>query len=93
MIYAYAKITVTNPEAMAQYREVAGEALARHGGKVETATAEFTVLDGTPERPDVSALLSFPDKDAALAWANDPELSDIHALRRSSGQSDILLLG
>jgi len=93
MIYAYAKMTVTNPQALADYREVAGAALAKHGGKVEGGAAEFTVLDGAPEAPDVAALLSFPDKDAAIAWSNDPELQDVHALRRSAGGSEILLLG
>jgi uncharacterized protein (DUF1330 family) len=93
MIYAYAKLTVTNPDALAEYRDVAAAALAKHGGKVESATREFTVLDGSPDMPNVGALLSFPDKDAALAWANDPDLADIHALRRSAGGSDILLLG
>lgn len=93
MIYAFAKLTVTNPEALETYRDVAGEALARHGGKVESASKDFTVLDGTPEAPDVAALLSFPDRDSALAWARDPALEDVHALRRSAGGSDILLLG
>ena len=93
MIYAYAKLTVTKPDALAEYREVAGGALAKHGGKVEGNTRSPTVLDGTPDIPDVAALLSFPDKDAALAWANDPDLKRVHALRRSAGGSDILLLG
>lgn len=93
MVYAYAMLTVTNPDALAAYREQAGPALARHGGKVEAASSEFTVLDGAPEKPGVAALLSFPDRDAALAWANDPELSATHDLRRGAGASDILLLG
>ena len=93
MIYAYAEITVTNPEALDQYRDVANEALAKHGGKVESAAHEFTVLDGAPDKPNVVALLSFPDRDAAIAWSTDPELADVHALRRSAGASDILLLG
>ena len=92
MIYAYAKLTVTNPDALNAYREKAGEALARHGGAVVTASAETTNLDGTPDAPDVAALLSFPDKAAALAWAGDAELADVHELRRSAGKSDILLL-
>lgn len=93
MIYAYAKLTVTNPEALSQYRDKAGEALARHGGKVEASAKEFTVLDGAPDAPNVAALLSFPDKASAIAWAEDPELNDVHALRRSAGGSEILLLG
>lgn len=93
MIYAIAKLTVTNPDALAQYREVAGAALAKHGGKVETASGELTVLDGAPTIPNVAALLSFPDKEAALAWSTDTDLADVHELRRSVGGSDILLLG
>lgn len=93
MIYAYAKLTITNPDALAEYRNIAGKALTKHGGKVESNTREPTVLDGVPDIPNVAALLSFPDKKAALAWANDPELKDVHALRHSIGGSDILLLG
>lgn len=93
MIYAYAKLTVQNPDALVAYREQAGPALARHGGKVEQATTETTALDGTPDLPDVAALLSFPDKDAALGWINDPDLKELHDLRRSTGASVIVLLG
>ncbi|MEL6598431.1 MAG: DUF1330 domain-containing protein [Pseudomonadota bacterium] len=93
MIYAYAQITVSNPEALAQYRDLAEGALAKHGGKVESAAREFTVLDGAPDMPNVAALLSFPDKDAAIAWSKDPDLAEVHALRRSAGASDILLIG
>lgn len=93
MIYAYVKLTVTNPKALAEYRDVAGAALAKHGGKVESGAMEFTVLDGAPDMPNAAAVLSFPNKEAAIAWSNDPELADVHALRRSAGGSDILLLG
>ncbi|MBM7068442.1 DUF1330 domain-containing protein [Actibacterium sp. 188UL27-1] len=93
MIYAYVSLTVTNPDSLAKYREQGAPALARHGGKVETATAETSVLDGSPNLPDMAALLSFPDRGAALAWINDPELAETHALRRGAGASDIVLLG
>ena len=93
MIYAYVKLTVTNPDSLAQYRELAADALASHGGKVVHATTHTTSLDGTPDIPDVAVILAFPDKDAALAWIDDPELVDIHNLRRGAGKSDILLLG
>ena len=93
MIYAIAHLDVDNPEKLAAYREKASDALARHGGKVEVATQDLTVLDGAPDKPKIAALLSFPDRDAALAWANDPELKDVHALRRGAGRSDIMMLG
>lgn len=93
MIYALFKADVKRPEALAAYRDQAGTALAKHGGKVEQATPSASALDGAPSLPDVAALLSFPDKSAALAWINDPDLADLHDLRRSAGQTEILLLG
>lgn len=93
MIYAYAKLTINNPESLAAYREKASPALARHGGKVEQATTQPTALDGAPDLPDMAALLSFPDRDSALGWINDPELASVHDLRRNAGASDIVLLG
>lgn len=93
MVYAYVALKITNPESLAAYREVAVDALARHGGEVVSAAREFTTLDGTPDIPDAAVLVSFPDKDSAVAWSNDPELSDVHALRRAAGSSDIFLLG
>ena len=51
MIYAYAHLSVKNPEALAQYRDVADAALAKHGGRVVTAARDFDVLDGAPQAP------------------------------------------
>ncbi|MEP5154325.1 DUF1330 domain-containing protein [Planktotalea sp.] len=93
MIFAYVSLDITNPASLAEYREVAGDALAKHGGKVESAARAFTVLEGAPKQPDMAAILSFPDKAAAVAWSEDIALQDVHNLRRGSGQSDILLLG
>jgi len=93
MIYAIFKANVKSPDALAAYRDQAGAALAKHGGKVEQATPTPTALDGSPSLPNVAALLSFPDKSAAQAWINDPDLAALHDLRRSAGQTEILLLG
>lgn len=92
MVHAIAFLTVTNPESMAQYREKAGEALAKHGGAVVQVSRSPATLDGAPELPDVVALLSFPDAAAAHAWANDPELASIHDLRRGAGKSNIFVM-
>ena len=93
MIYAVFKADISHPEALVGYREQAGAALAKHGGKVEQATPSPSALDGDPALPDAVAILSFPDKTAAEAWINDPALSALHDLRRSAGRTEILLLG
>ncbi|GAB5435952.1 DUF1330 domain-containing protein [Falsiruegeria mediterranea] len=92
MIYAVFKANLKNPQALGEYREQAGAALAKHGGKVEHATPSAQALDGAPSLPDVAALLSFPSAEAAQSWIDDPELADLHALRRSAGETEILLL-
>jgi uncharacterized protein (DUF1330 family) len=93
MIYAIFKADVKRPEALASYREQAAVALAKHGGKVEQATPSPTALDGSPTITNVAAVLSFPDKGAAHAWINDPELAALHELRRSIGHTKFILLG
>lgn len=93
MIYAVVRLTITDPETFAAYAERAGAALAKWGAKPEAMSTEPTRLEGDAPVPGRAVLLSFPDRDAALGWINDPEFADIHALRRNSGESDILLIG
>lgn len=92
MIYAYANIIVEFPEQLTAYRERAGEALARHGGQVLHTTPEQTILEGESDQLGIGAILGFDSKEGALAWINDPELSEIHALRNSIGRSTVTLL-
>ncbi|MEE9389477.1 MAG: DUF1330 domain-containing protein [Paracoccaceae bacterium] len=92
-IHVIATMHVTNPDSLAKYRERAGDALSRHGGSVVQASGALAILEGDGEAPNVAALLTFPDEQAARAWIDDPELAEVHALRRNSGQSEVLMLG
>lgn len=92
MIYAYVDMHNLNTENLAQYREHAGAALAKHDGAVLVAGKENQVIEGSAMAPAIAAVLSFPDKDSALSWINDPELADIHEMRRSSGEVSIVLI-
>lgn len=92
MVYAIFKATITNPDALARYREHAAAALEKHGGKVAQASTSPEALDGHPELPQMIAALSFPDAEAARAWINDPDLAEVHDLRRNAGETEIVLL-
>ena len=92
MIYAYVDMNITNPESLGQYREVAGAALQKHGGTVLTAGKDNMTIEGVHKAPDMAAILSFPDKPAALAWINDPELASVHTLRRGAGEVSIIVI-
>ena len=93
MIYAYVTMNISNPASLDAYKEKAGEALSKHSGAVVAMARDTTILEGKVLQHDVTAILSFPDKAAALAWRQDPELAKTHALREGSGDTAILLLG
>jgi len=90
--HAVVSLRITDPEKLGQYREKAADALARHGGEVVQASLELSVLEGNPVTPDGIAIVRFPDQGAARAWIGDPDLAEVHALRRRGGSSEIILL-
>ena len=53
---------------------------------------EAQVIEGDGPAPDVTVILTFPERDHALNWINDPEIAEVHARRRASGTSRILLM-
>lgn len=87
-----ALITVTNPDKLAAYKEVAADALAKHGGRVVRANPAPEALEAAVELPTVMALLEFPNDEQARAWRSDPDLAPVHALRNEGGKSTILKL-
>ncbi len=93
MIYATVQITITDPDSFAAYGAKAGAALEKWGAKAIAMSTAPTVLEGDTPAPGRMVLLSFPDKDAALGWINDPELSDTHELRRAAGTISTMLIG
>ncbi len=90
--YAFVTLNITDPDKMAAYREVAGPALAKYDAKPLQVSPEAIWLDGEGDVPDVAVLLSFPDREAAKNWRNDPELAYVHQMRNDSGTCKILLL-
>lgn len=90
--YALVTLDITQPETFAAYREVAGAALEKHGAAPLLASQTSEVIEGDRSAPTVSVILTFPDREAAKTWINDPELANVHALRRASGSSQIILM-
>jgi uncharacterized protein (DUF1330 family) len=75
--------------AFSEYRAVASEALAKHGGSIVIPPSPPTVLDGE-DTPAAVVILEFPDTASAEAWRNDPELASIHEMRNNGVHMDIL---
>lgn len=83
---------ITNGERMAEYRAVAGEALAKHGGEVVVPPTAPERVEGNAEPPTAIVLLCFPSAEAARAWRDDPELASVHAMRRAGADISFFLI-
>lgn len=92
MIYATVKLTIKDADMFSAYAERAGEALKKYGGAPVAQSTSPMVIEGSAEAPTRAVVLTFPDKESALGWINDPEFAEVHALRAGSGQSEIILL-
>lgn len=90
--YALVTVTIEDRDMFAEYRTLAGPAMAKHKAEPLAVSAEAQMIEGEGPAPDVTVILSFPDRDHALAWINDPDIADVHARRRASGTSRIILM-
>ncbi len=90
--YAVVAIHLEDPDAFARYRTMAGPALQKHQGKPLSVSSEAQIIEGDGVAPGVTVILEFPDRDHARAWINDKDIAEVHATRRASGRSQILLM-
>ncbi len=79
-----AHVTVTDTEAYAKYAELAGPALAKHGGAFIARAARYVQLEGK-ERPR-NVVAKFPSVEAAVECYNSPEYQQ--ALDHARGASE-----
>lgn len=84
---------IKDMEILQNYRQKAGEALAKHRGSIIAAGPLSTSIEGDAINADTAAIISFPDKEAAQSWISDPELAPVHALRNAAGKSSIMMIG
>ncbi len=88
--YVLAQLEVHDFETFKEYQTLADCAEAKHGGAAIAGGADSVTIEGGIQ--GVSVLLKFPDREAAMAWFNDPELAATHALRNKASKSTITLL-
>ena len=84
--------SLRDPDKMGEYRKVAVQALAKHGGRIVVPPTKPERIEGDGEAPQAIVLLSFPSADAARAWRDDPELAHIHAMRHAGADISFFLI-
>ena len=87
--YVIARVTVTNPEAYAEYAKGATEAIRQYGGRPLVRGGAYETLDGTWD-PKRIVVIEFPSADQAKTWYHSPEYQAIAALRHQHAQTEFL---
>ena len=76
------------PEYTAHVHDIA----AKHGGKYLSRSGNIDVLEGEPQEATLIALIQFPDKASAKAFANDPEYAPFAKARQDGSESRFQLI-
>lgn len=89
--YALIRHQITNEEAYARYRALAGPSVKLHGGSLVTKGAVYTELEGTNPL-DHMVLLAFPSAEAASTWFHSPEYTAAREARSGAGEMHISII-
>ncbi|MBK1635684.1 DUF1330 domain-containing protein [Rhodovulum adriaticum] len=85
-----AHVTVTDPAAYARYAELAGPAIATHGGRFIARGGRFVQLEGK-ERPR-NVVAQFPSVEAAEACYHSPEYQQALDHARGASERELLIV-
>jgi uncharacterized protein (DUF1330 family) len=85
-----AHVTVTDSEAYGKYAELAGPAVAKHGGVFIARGGRFVQLEGK-ERPR-NVVARFPSVDAAVECYNSPEYQAALDHARGASERELMVV-
>ncbi len=85
-----AHVTVTDPDAYARYAELAGPAVAKHGGKFIARGGRYVQLEGK-ERPR-NVVARFPSVEDAEACYHSPEYQAALDHARGASERELLIV-
>lgn len=85
-----AHVTVTDAESYGKYAELAGPAIAKHGGTFLARGGRFVQLEGT-ERPR-NVVARFPSVDAAVDCYNSPEYQAALDHARGASERELMVV-
>ncbi len=85
-----AHVTVTDAEAYGKYAELAGPAIAKHGGHFIARAGRYVQLEGR-ERPR-NVVAKFPSVDAAVACYNSPEYQAALDHARGASERELIVV-
>jgi uncharacterized protein (DUF1330 family) len=91
-VFVIAEIKVTDGSWVADYTAMVHGIVHRYGGRYLARSGKIETLEGHPGEADLIALIEFPSKAAAAAFAKDPAYAPFAAARRSGSDSRLRLI-
>ena len=91
-VYVIADIKVTDSSWVPDYAVTVHEIVHRHGGRYLARSGNIETFEGCAPEADLIALIEFPSRDAAKAFAADPLYAPFAAARRSGSDSRLRLI-
>ncbi|WP_368187894.1 DUF1330 domain-containing protein [Aestuariibius sp. HNIBRBA575] len=85
-----ANVTVTDAESYAKYAELAGPAIAKHGGHFIARAGRFVQLEGR-ERPR-NVVAKFDSVEAAEACYHSPEYQEALDHARGASERELMIV-
>ncbi|NNE88519.1 MAG: DUF1330 domain-containing protein [Silicimonas sp.] len=85
-----AHVTVTDADAYGKYAELAGPAIAKHGGHFIARGGRFVQLEGKERARNVVA--RFPSLEAAETCYNSPEYQKALAHARGASERELMIV-
>ncbi|MEM6645297.1 MAG: DUF1330 domain-containing protein [Bacteroidota bacterium] len=90
--YSVLAVTPTTDEWIADYLGPANKLVAQHGGTYLARTATHERVEGEGEDAALRIIISWPSREAALAFMNDPEYAPHLAARTAGSKTEHLLI-
>ena len=90
--YVIADVHITNPGWVPKYAAEVHQLVHRHGGKYLARSGNIATLEGTPPPTSLIAVIEFPSKESAVAFATDPEYAPFASARRAGSESRLQMI-
>ena len=82
---------ITDQDAYAIYRDLAGKAVAAHGGRFLARGGKAERIEGDGDCGRV-VILEFPSVEAAKDWYNSPEYQEALAIRVANSTGTLMIV-
>ena len=90
--FIIAEVLVKDDKWVPEYAARVHDIAAKHGGKYLSRSGNIDVLQGNPNPLTLIALIQFPNKESAKAFANDPEYAPFGKARTEGSDSTLFLI-